>query len=151
VANDINTVTLTGRLGTDPELRTTPSGLSVTELRIAVGGSKKTGSGVYEDTVGWYTVTVFGGQAEATARYMHKGSQVAISGRLDYQEWTTDEGQKRSAVKVVANSVLFLGSKGDSERGYPDEEPASDVTPRESHNDSSQGGTRKTSYDDVPF
>lgn len=116
MANDVNSVTLIGRLTRDPEFRTTNSGTSVCDLGLAVNESVKRGEEWQED-VSFFDITVWGRQAESVATHMAKGRQVGIAGRLKQERWENDQGEKRSKVKVVANTVQFLGGKGEGEGG----------------------------------
>jgi len=112
MAADINMVALVGRLTRDPEMRSLPSGSSVCELRIAVNGLQKNGES-YEDRPNFFNVTVFGRSGENVAKYCGQGDRIAVNGRLEWREWDGDNG-KREAVKVIANSVQFLQTKGES-------------------------------------
>jgi len=114
-ASNINVVAITGNLTKDPELRSTPSGTSVCKLRVAVNSRRKDGaSGEWIDKPNYFDVTVWGAQGENCANYLSKGRPVAVEGRLDWREWESQEGQKRQAVEIIANSVQFLGSRGDN-------------------------------------
>jgi single-strand DNA-binding protein len=119
--SSINRVVLVGNLTRDPEQRELPSGQSVCNLRVACNGLRRDAEGEYHERPLFFDVAAFGGLAETVARYMHKGSRVAIDGRLEWREWETAEGseagpQKRQAVSVVAESVQFLDS-APAERG----------------------------------
>ena len=116
MAANINRVVLVGNLTKDPELRHTGGGTPVCSLRIAVNGRKRDESGQWADKPNYFSVSVFGNQAESCAQYLAKGRPVAIDGRLDWREWEKD-GVKREAVEIVADSVQFLGSRGDGEGG----------------------------------
>jgi len=116
MAANINRVVLVGNLTKDPELRHTGGGTPVCSLRIAVNGRRRDESGNWADKPNYFSVSVFGNQAESCAQYLAKGRPVAIDGRLDWREWEKD-GIKREAVEIVADSVQFLGSRGDSEGG----------------------------------
>ena len=110
----MNVVALIGNLTRDPELKTLPSGMTVCDLGVAVNDRRKNPStGEWEDKPGFYNVTVFGSQGENAAKFLAKGRPVGITGRLSFEQWEKD-GQKRSAVKIIANDVQFLGSKDDS-------------------------------------
>ena len=98
----MNTIQLIGRLTRDPELRSTSGGKSVAEMRLAVPRRDRDAAPVYVDVV------AYEGLAEICAKHLDKGRQVAVSGRLDYREWETDEGQRRSKHEVVADQVDFL-------------------------------------------
>ena len=116
MAANINRVVLVGNLTKDPELRHTGGGTPVCSLRIAVNGRRRDESGHWADKPNYFSVSVFGNQAESCAQYLSKGRPVAIDGRLDWREWEKD-GVKREAVEIVADSVQFLGSRGDGEGG----------------------------------
>src|SRR6058998_4068072 len=114
-ATNINRVVLTGNLTRDPELRSTPSGTSVCSLRVACNTRRKGAGGDWEDKPNYFSVTVWGAQGENCARFLHKGRPVCIDGRLDWREWQGQDGSKRESVEIVAESVQFLGSRGDGE------------------------------------
>ena len=107
----LNRVVLIGNLTKDPELRSTPNGQSVVTLRLAVNDRRKVGE-EWQDVASFFDVVAWGKQAENAAQYLRKGSPVATDGRLQSRSWETAEGQKRSAVEVVAERVVFLGSGG---------------------------------------
>jgi single-strand DNA-binding protein len=116
MAANINRVVLVGNLTRDPELRHTPSGTAVCSLRIAVNTRRKDNTtGEWGDKPNYFSISVFGNQAESCAQYLSKGRPVAVDGRLDWREWEGQDGQKREAVEIVAESVQFLGSRGDGE------------------------------------
>jgi single-strand DNA-binding protein len=107
---DVNSVTLVGRLTRDPELRSTGSGMSVTSLRVAYTQSRKNGStGQWEEEAGYIDVTVFGNQADVVSKFLAKGRQIVVQGRLDFRQWQTNEGQQRSATQIIASQVQFIG------------------------------------------
>ncbi|MGA2319975.1 MAG: single-stranded DNA-binding protein [Solirubrobacteraceae bacterium] len=111
-ATNINRVVMTGNLTADPELRSLPSGMSVCSLRIACNTRRKNASsGEWEDKPNYFNVTVWGAQGENAARYLSKGRPVAIDGRLEWREWEAQDGTKRQATDIIADSVQFLGSR----------------------------------------
>src|SRR4051794_1105653 len=112
-ATNINRVVLTGNLTRDPELRSTPSGTSVCSLRIACNTRRKDASGEWVDKPNYFDVTVWGAQGENCATYLSKGRPVAVDGRLEWREWEDQQGNKRQAVDIIADSVQFLGSRDD--------------------------------------
>jgi single-strand DNA-binding protein len=118
MAGDINRIILTGRLTKDPELRAIPdSNTSVCSLRVAVNGRRRNAEGQWEDQPNFFDVTVWGAQGENCKRYLQKGRQIAIDGRLRHRQWTNNEGQNRSAVDIIAESVQFLGGGRDDAAG----------------------------------
>lgn len=111
MAENINTVTITGNLTADPELRQTNSGTNVCSLRVAVNARRKDGNGEWVDKPNFFNVVVFGGRAASCAEHLAKGRPIAVSGRLDWSEWTDKEsGQKRNKVEILADNVQFLGT-----------------------------------------
>ena len=111
----VNRVVLVGRLTRDPELRSLPSGRSVCSLRIACNSSRKDADGTYQERPNYFDVSVFGAAGESVDQYTHKGSRVAVDGRLEWREWETAEQQKRQAVSIVADVVQFLDAAGEGE------------------------------------
>ena len=111
MAANINRVVLVGNLTADPELRHTGGGTPVCSLRIAVNGRRRDESGQWVDKPNYFSVSVFGNQAESCSQYLSKGRPVGIDGRLDWREWQAQDGTKREAVEIVAESVQFLGSR----------------------------------------
>src|SRR5512141_2978136 len=124
MAANINRVVLVGNLTRDPELRHTPGGTPVCSLRIAVNSRRKDESGNWADKPNYFSVSVWGNQAESCAQYLSKGRPVGVDGRLEWREWEASDGSgKRQAVEVVAESVQFLGSRGEG-GGEPQFVPA---------------------------
>jgi single-strand DNA-binding protein len=117
-ASNLNVVVITGNLTSDPELRSLPSGTSVCKLRVAVNTRRKNGAtGEWEDKPNFFDVTVWGAQGENCARFLSKGRPVGVQGRLEWREWESQEGQKRQAVDIIADSVQFLGGRDDAAHG----------------------------------
>ena len=111
---NINRVVLVGNLTRDPELRHTPTGTAVCSLRIAVNTRRKDGAtGEWTEKPNYFDVTVWGNQGENCAQYLSKGRPVAIDGRLEWREWEAQDGTKRQAVEVVADTVQFLGGRSE--------------------------------------
>jgi single-strand DNA-binding protein len=121
---NINRVVLVGNLTKDPELRHTPSGTPVCKLRIAVNTRQKDPQGNWGDKPNYFDVTVWGNQGESCAQFLSKGRPVAVDGRLDWREWEAQDGTKRQAVEIIADTVQFLGSRGDGEGGDREFVPA---------------------------
>lgn len=143
---DINTVVLVGRLTRDAELRYTNSGLQILSFSVANNYSKMVGA-EWVDEANFFDVTVFGKLAESVSRYMLKGKQVAIDGELRHERWETNEGEKRSKVRIIAKSVQMLGSR--EER--PVAEDPNDVAPWEAPPAPQKEAKQGEFVDDVPF
>ena len=151
-ATNINRVVLTGNLTRDPELRSTPSGTSVCSLRIACNTRRKDSSGNWVDKPNYFDVTVWGAQGENCAQYLAKGRPVAVDGRLEWREWDDQNGNKRQAVDIIADSVQFLGGRddaggngGNGSRFTPQADVPADT------GDFQPASTGAGSDDDIPF
>ena len=149
MARGIAHVTLVGNLTRDPELKQFPSGDSVCSLGVAVNSSQKDASGQWVDKANFFDVRVRGPQAENCARYLSKGRQVAVDGRLDYRTWEAQDGSKRSKIEIVADTVMFLGG-GDGGGGGEDR-PAATHPPREQSKDRDFKDIDFGDEDDIPF
>lgn len=111
---NVNAVFLMGNLTRGPELRYSASGAPVTNMSLAVNNAYTDKSGERKEDTLFIRVAVFGKAAESTAQYLSKGSPVFVEGRLKLNEWTTEQGEKRNTIEVVARNVQFLGKKGSS-------------------------------------
>lgn len=121
---DLNNGALVCRLTRDPELRSLPNGNSVCSLRVAFTTSRKESDGSWGDKSNYADVTVWGAQGESVARTQTKGAKLGIVYRLEFREWETQSGDKRSALELIANSVQFLDPKDSNGGGFT---PRSDV------------------------
>ncbi len=145
-ATNINRVTVTGNLTRDPELRSTSNGTSVCSMRIAVNSRRKDQSGQWVDKPNYFDITVWGQQGENCAQYLSKGRPLAVDGRLDWREWEAQDGSKRQAVQIIAESVQFLGSR--------DAAPSNGVAEPDLPADTSdfkEAAVGSSSDDDIPF
>jgi single-strand DNA-binding protein len=144
---NINRVVLVGNLTRDPELRHTPGGMAVCSLRVAVNSRRKDqGTGEWTEKPNYFSVTVWGNQGESCAQYLSKGRPVAIDGRLDWREYQAQDGTKREAIEIVADSVQFLGSRQDSEGGG-----APQYVPAGAAQQANADFGSSTADDDIPF
>ena len=107
MSRTINRIELLGRVGTDPELRQTRSGTAVCRLRLAT--DRRNGSG--DTQTDWHNLVCWGKTAEAVAEYVRKGDRIYASGRLGYDDWEDQDGQRRQTTEVHANEVVFLDSR----------------------------------------
>lgn len=104
----LNKVTIIGNLGKDPEVRYTQSGTAVCNLRIGATERRKEGD-TWQDHTEWFTTICFGKTAENAGRFLKKGRQIFVEGRLQTRTWQDKEGQTRYTTEVVANQIIFLG------------------------------------------
>jgi single-strand DNA-binding protein len=111
---------LTGNLTRDPELRSTPAGTAVCSLRIASNTRRKdNATGEWAEKPNYFSVTVWGAQGESCARFLAKGRPVCVDGRLEWREWTDQQGNKRESVEIVADAVQFLGAREETGESEP--------------------------------
>jgi len=127
-----------GNLGADPELRTTTSGTSVCEFRLAINESWfDKASNERKERTEWIRVIVWGKSGENCAKYLSKGSKAFVEGRIQTREWQDKDGNKRYTTEIVASSVQFLSTKGSAGGG--------------SHAPSGGGGSQQFNDDEIPF
>lgn len=106
----INKVIIVGRLGQDPEMKAVGQGSTVTRLNVATSESWMDKSGNKQERTEWHRISVWGKQAEHCAKYLSKGREVYVEGKLQTRSWE-DNGQKKYATEIVATTVQFLGGK----------------------------------------
>ena len=125
MANDLNQCNFIGRLGKDPEIRSTGTGTRVANFSIAVGWKSKDKEGVE-----WVNIVAFGKLAEIIGQYLTKGSRIFVSGKQRTRKWQDQSGQDKYSTEIVANELQMLDSKGSVNSGQTSREdsvPASNV------------------------
>jgi len=120
-----NLVVLIGNLGADPEIRTTPSGVKVAKMRLAVNDSwTNRQTGQREQKTHWVDLNAWDRLAQTAERYLTRGQRICVRGSLEYREWQSQEGQKRSKIEVRVREMFMLSPKdqggGDKSQGYND-------------------------------
>src|SRR3954471_2615228 len=105
----LNKATLIGNLGKDPEVRAIPSGAKVANFSIATTESYTDKNGQKVDKTEWHNIVMWRGLAEVAEKYLRKGSQVYIEGRLQTRSWDDQNGQKRYTTEIVADNMVMLG------------------------------------------
>lgn len=144
-----NKIIIIGNLGRDPELRYTPQGDAVCDFSVAVNDRKRDKAGDYQDVVTWYRVTLWRKMAENASKYLTKGKQVYIEGRLQLEEWQDRDGNNRYTLNVNATDMHFLGGSRGEEMGS-DSDNVEDYT-RSSSAASDSNETSTPADDDIPF
>ena len=143
----INSVIIMGRLTYDPELRTTPNGISVVRFQVACDRNfSRSGE---ERKTDFIDVTAWRQTAEFVSRYFHKGSMIAVEGSIQTDNFTDKDGNKRKSVQVVANNVSFCGSKAES--GTTSNPVFSQPAPSYASADNSDFEEISDDDDDLPF
>jgi len=110
----VNKVIILGRLGQDPDVRTTASGTQIVNLNVAtteIGPKPKDDSTNRQELTEWHRITLFGRMAENAAQYLVKGSQVYIEGRLQTRKWQDQSGADRYSTDIIGNEMQFIGGK----------------------------------------
>ena len=123
-----NKVLLMGNLTKDPELRYTPQGTAVVNLRLAVNRKFKDRNQEMKEEVCFVTAVAWDKQAETCNQYLHKGSPVFVEGRLQSRSWEDNSGQKRSVIEVRVERVQFLGQAPARGEAHPEQEAAQEPT-----------------------
>ncbi|MEO8700662.1 MAG: single-stranded DNA-binding protein [Kofleriaceae bacterium] len=118
MAGGVNKVILVGHLGADPDMRYTPSGQGVCELRLATSESWNDKNGQRQERTEWHRIVVWGKRAEVCSKYLSKGRQVFVEGRIQTRNYDDKDGNKRYITEIIANDVQFLGGGG-REGGAP--------------------------------
>ncbi|MDP9014127.1 MAG: single-stranded DNA-binding protein [Pseudomonadota bacterium] len=159
MARGVNKVILVGTLGADPETRAMPSGMTVTNIRIATNESwKDKASGAQQERTEWHSIALFGRLGEISAEYLRKGSQVFVEGKLRTRKWQDKQGNDRYTTEIIADNMQMLGGRagggggagamgGGAERGGGAGAPARDdydQTP-------APAGGKEDFDDDIPF
>jgi single-strand DNA-binding protein len=120
----VNKVILVGNLGKDPEVRHTPQGQTVANFNIATSESWNDKTGQKQERTEWHRIVVWGKLAELCSKYLAKGRQVYVEGKLQTRAWDDKEGQKRYTTEVIANTIQFLGGAAGTSREYGQEQSA---------------------------
>lgn len=141
----VNVAFLVGRLGADPELRTTGGGTSVVNVRLATTDRVKDSGGQWTEVTDWHSVVAFGQTAEAVAKYCRKGGQVHVQGKIKARKWKDKDGNERTTTEIVAERVTFLGSKGG------DDEPRTERRQEPRRREPEPEPTPYSDDDSIPF
>ena len=146
--SSLNKIMLIGNLGKDPEIRYTPEGTPVANFSIATSENWTDKSGSRQEHTEWHTIVAWNRLADLAKKYLSKGRQVYIEGRIRTREWNDRDGNKRRTTEVVATQMVLLGSRSQSmEAGIQPMDMAtrSDTGPEDSFVDSG------ITDDDIPF
>lgn len=132
----VNKVIILGRLGQDPDVRTTASGTQVVNLNVATNELGRADEhGNRQDVTEWHRIVLFGRTAEVAAQYLSKGSQVYIEGRLQTRKWQDQNGQDRYSTEIVGNEMQFIGGRSDNQsaganQGFGQAQPQNTFQPQ---------------------
>jgi single-strand DNA-binding protein len=143
-----NKVYLMGNLTRDPEVRTTPSGLKIAKLGLAVNRRYKTRENETKEETTYVDIDAFGAQAEVLEKYCQKGSPLFIEGRLRLEQWQNSNGENRSKLSIVLENFQFIGGRGDSASS---ESSGSYGNTSETPSTGESSGGNFEEDDDIPF
>tara|TARA_R110000796_G_scaffold96719_1_gene203092 strand:- start:535569 stop:536006 length:438 start_codon:yes stop_codon:yes gene_type:complete len=130
----VNKVILVGNLGKDPEVRHLESGRAVANFSLATSETYKNKQGERVTTTEWHNIVLWSPLAEIAEKFLKKGNQVYIEGKLNTRSWDDQDGNKRYTTEVVGNNLTMLGTKSDNEGGggsssySPSSEKSSEVS-----------------------
>jgi single-strand DNA-binding protein len=152
----LNKMMIIGNLGADPELRYTPSGKAVTDLRVAVNNNQRGPDGEWVEETLWFRVTVWEQAAERLAEQLRKGNKIYAEGQLRVREFEGRDGEKRQSLELAFARVVNLerrprdeGAEGGSPGGFGDAPPS--VRPRGAPQRSGSSPGDEMDVDDIPF
>lgn len=151
-----NKIVVVGNLGRDPELRYTPQGTAVCSFTMATNERRKSQAGEQQDITTWFRVTVWGKQAETVSKYLTKGRNVYVEGRLHVGEWSDKEGKQRYTLEVNASDVRFIDG-GQGVEGIPVSRAAQAAAPNTGRLAAAPGNNRPPAGDpgieddEIPF
>jgi single-strand DNA-binding protein len=155
MARGVNKVILVGNLGADPETRSMPSGMTVTNIRIATSESwKDKASGAQQERTEWHSIALFGRLGEIAAEYLRKGSQVFVEGKLRTRKWQDKQGNDRFTTEIIADNMQMLGGRGGGAgaTGGAERSAPAGAAPREDYDQSpTPAGGKEEFDDDIPF
>lgn len=149
MAGDMNRATLVGRVGSDPETKSTRNGGEMATFRLATGGKYKTANGEERDNTQWHSIVVYNERLVKLVRqYINKGSKLLVEGEIQTRKWQDQNGGDRYTTEIVLNfnaQILLLGDKGESSGGSSRHYPSG-----------GGGGTKRTMTDadlddEIPF
>jgi single-strand DNA-binding protein len=116
MSGSMNKVILIGNLGKDPELKVTPGGQPLARFSVATTETWKDGQGNKQQKTEWHNIVVWGKQAEVAEKFLRKGRQVMVEGRIQYREYTDQAGAKRNATEIRCDNFVMLGRMEDGSR-----------------------------------
>ena len=135
--SSLNKVLLIGRLGKDPEIRYTPDGAPVANFSLATGEFWTDKNGTRQERTEWHNIVAWNKLADLSKRYLAKGRQVYVEGRIRTREWDDKDGNKRRTTEIIASQMVLLGSRAEGvdaaaapvRRSAPEAEPGAAPAP----------------------
>jgi single-strand DNA-binding protein len=156
----VNKIILLGNLGKDPELRRTSSQTAVCSFPLATGERRRDAQGNWSEHTEWHNIIVFGNVAENCVKYLQKGRQAFIEGRIQTRKWQDKDGKDRYTTEIIANNVQFIGGgksndyeKSVTSSSYNDNQTSSPFDGLKSADSLPPQKEKEISFDDddIPF
>ncbi len=152
----VNKAILIGNLGSDPEVKYTPSGVPVANVSLATNESWTDRNGERQDRTEWHRLVFWRKLAEIVGQYLRKGSKVYVEGRIETRAWEDQNGQKRYTTEIVVNDMQMLDSRGEQAEGAGEGPPVPPAPPPEIGGGNAGGpgfsaGGGTDAEDDLPF
>ncbi|NNM82926.1 MAG: single-stranded DNA-binding protein [Burkholderiales bacterium] len=147
----VNKAILIGNLGSDPEVRYSPDGSAIANIRIATTESWKDKSGEKQEKTEWHRVVFYGRTAEVVGEYLKKGSAVYVEGRIQTRKWQDKDGQDRYTTEIVGDRMQMLGGRGGASFDSQDSAPPSSGRSQPQSRPAQQKGGFDDMDDDIPF
>lgn len=119
----VNKTILIGRVGKDPDVRTLQDGNIVANFTLATSERYKDRYGEAKESTEWHTISCWRGCAELAQKYVRKGRQLYVEGKIHYSEFTDRDGVKRTKTEIIAETLDFIGPKPQEDRPTPQSEP----------------------------
>ena len=153
MSGSLNKIMLIGNLGKDPEVKMTPGGQQVARFSVATTENWKNAQGEKQSKTEWHNIVVWGKQAEIAEKYLRKGKQVYIEGRIQYREYTDQAGVKKNFCEIRCDNFAMLGrmEEGDRQGGYTSKSGASSGARDFDHEPSGAPSGGGGYDDDIPF
>ena len=148
--SSLNKALLIGNLGKDPEIRYTQNGQSVATFSLATSENWTDQGGNKQERTEWHNIVAWGKLAELSQRFLAKGRQVYIEGRIQSREWTDQSGGKRRTTEIIATSIVFLGNRATQGGNYDAPPPYGTSSQPQPASSSSSYGDGKPDYSSGP-
>jgi single-strand DNA-binding protein len=145
--SSLNKAILIGNLGRDPEIRFTPDGSPVATFSLATGEVWTDKNGTRQERTEWHNIVAWNKLADLAKRYLSKGRQVYVEGRIRTREWDDREGNKRRTTEIIATQMVLLGSRQQGAEGAAPPQPVQKGAPEMEQGPGDAGITD----DDIPF
>lgn len=146
----VNKVILVGNVGKDPDVRYLDNGVAVASFPLATSETYKDKTGEKHSSTEWHNIVLWRGLAEITEKYVKKGKQIYLEGKIRSRSWEDKEGNKRYITEVIGDNMQFLGKREDSPSEKQEEKKTETTDSKDSDTDDKKEGDKKEE-DDLPF